>query len=113
MNDNERFAGGFDGHVAVVTGGGTGMGRELVRRLTSAGCDVATCDVMDDNLRSTVSICADDGGSGEVLSCAADVSDEEQVLAFCDEVAGWHPHVNLLFNNAGVSGGGSFVTDDR
>jgi NAD(P)-dependent dehydrogenase (short-subunit alcohol dehydrogenase family) len=44
---SERFENGFTGRVADVTGGGTGMGRELVRQLTADGCDVATCDVME------------------------------------------------------------------
>lgn len=106
-----RFANGFSGRVAVVTGGGTGMGRELVRQLTADGCDVATCDVVDDTLAETEALCA--GHAGRVLTHLADVSDEMQVLAFRDAVAAWRPTVNLLFNNAGIGGGGSLVDGDR
>jgi NAD(P)-dependent dehydrogenase (short-subunit alcohol dehydrogenase family) len=113
MDGTERFAQGFAGHVAVVTGGGSGMGRELVRQLATAGCDVATCDVSAENLDETAAQCATDGAPGEVLTSIADVSDEAQVVAFRDTVAAWRPHVNLLFNNAGIGGGGSFVTGER
>ena len=110
---SERFENGFAGRVAVVTGAGTGMGRELVRQLTADGCDVAVCDVIGENLRQTAAMCADDGNTGQVLEVIADVSSEEQILAFRDAVAEWRPHVNLLFNNAGIAGGGSIVNGDR
>lgn len=112
---DERFERGFNGRVAVVTGGGTGMGRELVRQLLADGCDVATCDVMEDTLAETAELCvADDPAMAErLLTHVADVSDEQQVLAFRDAVASWRPHLNLLFNNAGIGGGGSIVENDR
>jgi len=106
-----RFEQGFQGRVAVVTGGGTGMGRELVRQLAADGCDVATCDVIDDNLAETRALCSDLPGA--VFTWIADVSDESQVLAFRDAVADWRPNVHLLFNNAGIGGGGSVVDIDR
>lgn len=109
----ERFENGFGGLVAVVTGGGTGMGRELVRQLTAQGCDVATCDVIEENLAETIAICAADGNSGKIFSHIADVSNEAQVLGFRDAVAAWRPHVNVLFNNAGIGGGGSIVENSR
>lgn len=108
-----RFEQGFRGRVAVVTGGGTGMGRELVRQLTADGCDVATCDVIEENLTDTAALCASDGNPGQVLTYVADVSFETDVLAFRDAVAAWRPQVNLLFNNAGIGGGGSIIEDDR
>ncbi|MEY4361210.1 MAG: hypothetical protein RL391_516, partial [Actinomycetota bacterium] len=108
-----RFENGFQGRVAVVTGGGTGMGRELVRQLTADGCDVATCDVIEENLVDTAALCASAGHRGQVLTQIADVSSESDVLAFRDAVAAWRPQVNLLFNNAGIGGGGSIIEDDR
>jgi len=108
-----RFEEGFKGRVAVVTGGGTGMGRELVRQLTADGCDVATCDVIEENLVDTAALCSSAGHPGHVLTHVADVSEEIDVLAFRDAVAAWRPHVNLLFNNAGIGGGGSIIEDDR
>lgn len=108
-----RFENGFGGRVAVVTGGGTGMGRELVLKLTADGCDVATCDVIQENLDETAQLVKSAGNKGELLTFIADVSDEQQVLAFRDAVAQWRPAVNLLFNNAGIGGGGSLLVDSR
>ena len=46
----------FNNKIAVVTGGGTGMGRELVRQLAKEGCHVAMCDVIEDNMLETYEI---------------------------------------------------------
>ena len=110
---SERFAQGYKGLVAVVTGGGTGMGRELVRQLTAQGCDVAACDVIAENLEDTAQMCVEAAHPGEVLTHVADVSNEDQVLAFRDAVAAWRPHVHVLFNNAGIGGGGSLIENTR
>jgi NAD(P)-dependent dehydrogenase (short-subunit alcohol dehydrogenase family) len=106
----------LEGRIAVVTGGGSGMGRELVRQLSRVGCHVATCDLDADSLEATSSLALEGAPAGtRVTSFVADVANEAEVLAFGHHVAEAHSteHVNLLFNNAGVGGGGSFVLDPR
>src|SRR5919106_1229703 len=106
----------FDGRLAVVTGGGTGMGRELVIQLAADGCSVATCDVNVDHMEETARRAEKDAPAGvRVTTHLADVSDESQMMRFRDEVVAQHEtdHVDLLFNNAGVGGGNSFLTGSR
>ncbi len=106
----------FDGRLAVVTGGGSGMGRELVVQLAAAGCSVATCDVNDDAVAETARLAEKDAPAGTRISThLCDVSDVGAVARFRDEVVAEHAtdHINLLFNNAGVGGGGSFLTGDQ
>src|SRR5882724_4908491 len=106
----------FRGKLAVVTGGGTGMGRELTLQLAADGCHVAICDVSAENMAETKQLAEASTGAGvRITTHRCDVSDERQVLAFRDAVVTEHAtkHVNLLFNNAGIGGGGSFVTGDR
>ncbi len=106
----------FSGKLAVVTGGGSGMGRELVRQLAARGSSVATCDWHPDAVAETAALAHADAGSGvRVTSHACDVSDEAQVLRFRDELLAQHgrEHVDVVFSNAGIGGGGSFVTDPR
>ncbi len=106
----------FEGRLAVVTGGGTGMGRELARQLAAEGCDVAICDVSDEAMAETKELSELDAPAGTRFTThLADVSDEAQVLAFRDAVAAAHAtdHLHLVFNNAGIGGGGSFISDER
>jgi NAD(P)-dependent dehydrogenase (short-subunit alcohol dehydrogenase family) len=106
----------FQGKIAVITGAGTGMGRELALQLVSEGCHVAICDVLVDNLNETVKLCREAAKSEiHITSHNCDVSDENQVIAFSHSVKEQHrtDYINLLFNNAGIAGGGSFLLDDR
>ena len=68
----------FAGRIAVVTGGGTGMGREVVRQLVAEGCNVAMCDVFAAAMAETKRLCeADRLPQGlRITTHIADVSDD-------------------------------------
>jgi NAD(P)-dependent dehydrogenase (short-subunit alcohol dehydrogenase family) len=107
----------FAGRTAVITGGGTGMGRELARQLVAEGCNVAMCDISAANMAETKALCEAAGlpQGMKVTTHVADVSEESQLLRFRDEMAALHgiDHIHLLFNNAGIGGGGSLFTNSR
>jgi NAD(P)-dependent dehydrogenase (short-subunit alcohol dehydrogenase family) len=106
----------FAGRIAVVTGGGTGMGRELAKQLAAEGCHVAMCDVSAEHMEETESACHELAPPGtRVTSHLCDVSEEAEVRAFRDAVVESHGAecIHLLFNNAGIGGGGSMLADAR
>jgi NAD(P)-dependent dehydrogenase (short-subunit alcohol dehydrogenase family) len=112
MAQNTAFA----GKLAVVAGGGSGIGRELVRQLAAAGCSVAACDRDPGTVAETAAMARAQAPSGiRVTSHAWDLSDEAQVQRFRDELLAEHAsdNVNLVFSNASIVGGASFIQDSR
>lgn len=106
----------FASKIAVVTGGGSGIGLSLARPLVAEGCSVALLDISPSALAEAEAICKTEATGGARISAhRIDVADEAQWLRVRDEVAAAMAadHIDLLFNNAGIVGGGSFVTDDR
>ena len=106
----------FKDSLAVVTGGGSGIGRALVHQLAGAGCHVALCDLSEENMAETVRLCQPEINKGvNVTMHRCDVSSETDLKNFQQQVAQQHNsgYINLLFNNAGIAGGQSFVRDNR
>jgi NAD(P)-dependent dehydrogenase (short-subunit alcohol dehydrogenase family) len=107
----------FAGKIAVITGGGTGMGRELARQLVAEGCNVAMCDVSMSAMAETRRLCeVEKLPQGlRITTHVADVSVEDDLLRFRDEIAEAQAtdKIHLLFNNAGIGGGGSLFTNTR
>jgi len=91
------------GSVAVVTGGAGGIGRGIVGALLRRGATVAIADVEVDAIDAAV---ADLAPLGPVSGHQVDITDEDQVAALADTIYDTHGHVDLLFNNAGVTSGG-------
>jgi NAD(P)-dependent dehydrogenase (short-subunit alcohol dehydrogenase family) len=79
----------FAGRTAVVTGGGSGMGRELIRQLVEEACNIAMCDVSPTGLAETQRLCEAVGlpQGLRVTTHIVDVADRTQVERFRDEVA--------------------------
>jgi NAD(P)-dependent dehydrogenase (short-subunit alcohol dehydrogenase family) len=107
----------FAGKIAVITGGGTGMGRELARQLVAEGCNVAMCDISADAMAETKRLCEVERlpQGLRVTTHIADVSIEDQLQRFRDELIEQQAtdKIHLLFNNAGIGGGGSLFTNTR
>ena len=90
----------FDGLVAVVTGGASGIGAAAVARLLEGGARVA---VLDLNIA---------GANADAFSVVADVSDDDSVRAAIDAVVEQYGGIDILVNNAGIGAQGTIESND-
>jgi citronellol/citronellal dehydrogenase len=87
----------LDGQVAVVSGGGSGLGRATALELAALGAQVVVCGRREEPLEETTS--AAEGGRIEARAC--DIREEDQVEALVEGVMERHGRIDLLVNNAG------------
>ena len=90
-----------DSRVAVVTGGGSGIGRATAVRLARRGDAVCICDLSEAGLKQTAALIESEGG--DVLIGIVDVRNQAQVRAWIAEIIGQLGKVDCLFSNAGVN----------
>jgi len=103
--------GRLDGKVAVVTGGGSGIGQATAVRFAAEGASVGVLDLVPESAEQTVAMIDKEGGVARAL--AADVSDAAQVAGAVDALAAEHGRIDVLYNNAGVDSRGSVAVAEE
>jgi NAD(P)-dependent dehydrogenase (short-subunit alcohol dehydrogenase family) len=94
------------GKVALVTGGGRGLGQAMAVALAEAGARVVLWDINQDDLQDSVELIS--GQGGEVLGATVDVTMEQAVRGGLEEAKAQFGQVDVLVNNAGVTTGSPF-----
>lgn len=97
------------GRVAIVTGGGRGIGRSIAHRFAAEGAAVVIGGTGRDRLEATSAEIVAAGG--RALAVVADVADEAAVVKMVEETVGRFGRIDLLVNNAGVAGPTAAVID--
>ncbi len=101
----------FSGKVAVITGGASGIGFGLAKKAVAEGMKVVIADIEENALKTAAANLAELGG--DVLPVKTDVSDADSVQALADKTLEHFGAAHVLFNNAGVGGGGCLWELDK
>ena len=94
----------FKDKVAIVTGGGSGIGQALCQELGRRGSMVVVAGITDDHAKRVASAIMQNGGHAHAVH--VDVSNEEEVRQLIDKTVSEYGHLDYLFNNAGIFIGG-------
>jgi NAD(P)-dependent dehydrogenase (short-subunit alcohol dehydrogenase family) len=100
----DGMAGRLKGKVAVVTGGGNGIGRATVLRFLQEGASVLVADLNTDTGAETVALAEQAGHRGRTQFLRTDVVEEAQVQAAIERAQAAWGRLDCVFNNAGVAG---------
>lgn len=97
----------FNNKVVLITGAGSGIGRETALQFSELGGKIAVVDVNDQGANETVSMIETKGGKAKAFHC--DVSSLENIEQLADAVEGSLGPVDILMNNAGIGAAGLLV----
>jgi NAD(P)-dependent dehydrogenase (short-subunit alcohol dehydrogenase family) len=92
----------LEGRVALITAGGSGMGRASAERFAAEGAHVVVSDIDEAAAKEVAGAIAAAGGAASAVRC--DVGDTEQIKAMIDGVGREHGVLHVLFNHAGIPG---------
>lgn len=99
----------MQGKTAIITGGGSGFGRETAIKLAQKGANISVVDLSEAHGEETVKLCKELGV--DAIFIKADVSKIEDVKRYVDETVNHFKKIDLFFNNAGISGSGVRTLD--
>jgi citronellol/citronellal dehydrogenase len=91
----------FDGHVAIVTGGASGIGYATARSLLELGAKVAICGRNEDKLKSGAAALKAANPGSELFAAPCDIREPDRIAAFVDAVGEALGRATVLVNNAG------------
>ncbi len=100
----------LSGKTALITGGGTGIGRGVALALSEEGCNVVVCGRRKEPLEEVLGVVQARGGRG--LALVADVSQEDDVEKMVKSSLDEFGQIDILINNAGIGGGGYIHNHD-
>ena len=107
MTTLTRNSKGLHGKLLVITGGGSGIGRETALAFTRCGAKVVLSDINVDAAKQTAAMIDEAGGTAYAYQ--VDVADEAAMQAHAEEVAEKHGVPDILINNAGMGQAGPFL----
>ena len=94
--------------VVVITGGNSGMGKELVMRYAHRGCKVVIADLRDDKFKAIKDECLMQYGNKNVHGVQCDIADEEQVKGLIESTIAKFGGIDILILAAGISAHSKF-----
>ena len=102
---------GLKGKTAIVTGGGSNIGRAIALALAAEGCNVVIADIDELHARKVIDRCLESGAGGIVVK--TDVSDWEQVQAMVKKAIATFGQVDVLVNDVGWTRDRLFIEKPR
>src|SRR5690606_37207006 len=91
----------LDNKIAVITGGGSGIGKAISTTFAKQGAIVFIVEMDEKGAASTVEEITREGGKGSFLKC--NIADQREVKAVIAQITREHPAIDILVNNAGIA----------